>query len=1173
MPRRTRRNKGRIAVKGAVRLRKVAANKITSRRVPGNSQGLLQGYYRFPTICGDQIIFCSDDDLWTVGTEGGVARRLTVSSAAVTRPVLSPDGQWIAFTGFDEGGAEAYVVAANGGEAQRLTYLGSSILTLGWSADAAEVLIASDSGRAFLADHHLYAVALDGRPMRSLNVGPARAITLEPGGAGVAIARNGGDPARWKRYRGGTVGTIWVDLRGDGNFRQILKGLNGNFASPMWIGKRIYFISDHEGIGNLYSCRPRGSDIRRHTDHEEFYARFPSTDGRRIVYHAGADIHLFDAKTNETRPVPIEIRTPRSQRQRKFVSGAHGLEDYDPHPRGHSILATVRGRQAAMGLWEGPVTEFGTPWRGRHRLGRWLADGKRIVALTDEDGEEQIEVFTPDKGAEKIDVGCDLGRILTLVVAPHPSEPSKSEKKRRGAKKRPKSRKLPTPPDRIAITNQRQELFIVDLTRKKAQLIDKSSHDRIAGLSWSPDAHHLAYGFATGRRNIAIRLANADTGRTHQITSGDFMDFEPCFDPDGKYLYFLSLRTYNPVYDLIQFNLAFPRGVQPYLVTLRGDEPSPFLPRPRPLGGKKREKTHGANPWEIEEAADAIAAATPGPKKKEKGQKPTRIDFEGIGDRILAFPVPEGRYDRLHAIPGKVFVRSQPIEGSLGHHWVNADPPAKASIEVYDLSELKPGTFASAISDFRITADGKTLVYRAGHKLRAVLASTEPGKLPSGDETGRRSGWIDLARIRCSVSPADEWRQMVTEAWRLQRDQFWVPDLSKVDWIKIYKRYLPLVDRLSTRGELSDLLWEMQGELGTSHAYEFGGDYRSSPSYPVGKLGADLAYDETERVWRVAHIPQGDSWDSKQASPLAAPGLRIRSDTVIHAVNGREIGPDLSPMECLVHQADQEIWLTISDPQRPIKGARHGKTVRARSRTVTLKTLRSEYALRYRNWVEQNRSWVHDQSGGKVGYVHIPNMGPLGYSEFHRYFLAELDRPGLIIDVRHNGGGHVSQLLLDKLLRKRVGYDVSRYGQPEPYPTEAPYGPMVALTDEWAGSDGDIFSHCWKLYGLGPLIGKRTWGGVIGIYPRHRLVDGTITSQPEFSFWFKDVGWGVENYGTDPDIEVEFRPQDYAAQRDPQLERSLREAMKQIRKFHASMPDLKARPSRALPKLPPRERT
>lgn len=1148
----------------------------------GNDQ---RGYYRFPTLHGARIVFASDDDLWSVPAEGGVARRLTAGRGTASRALFSPDGTTLAFAANEEGGPEIYLMPAEGGEPRRLTFLGSQIFPVAWSRDGREILCASDWQQPFGGDHHLIAVAVISGRARPLNIGPARALAFQPQGPGVVIARHGGDPARWKRYRGGTAGTLWLDRRGDGEFRQILKSVKGNLASPMWIGERIYFLSDHEGIGNLYSVRADGRGaIVRHSDHADFYARFPSTDGKRIVYHAGADLHLLDPASGPPRRLPVSIPSARPQRRRKFVNGG-ALEDFDAHPAGHSILLTVRGRPIAMGLWEGPATEFGTPWRGRHRLARWLNDGKRLLAVSDETGEEQLKIFTPGEGETLFPASQNLGRLIDLEVAPAPPRDEESRKGRKGKKRlSQRSRRSmhagqeesEPAPDIIAFTNQRQEVCIADLTQGTVRCVDRSEYDRIAGIAWSPDGRWLAYGIATGRRQKVIRVVEAATGEIHAITSGDFLDFSPCFDPEGRYLHFLSLRSYDPVYDLIQFGLGFPRGVRPCLVTLHAEEGSPFLPAPRPLGSSKNASSMARNPWEIGPAnAPDKTAREKEPKKERRDTKKIKIDFDGIAGRVLALPVGEGRYRDIAAAPGRVLLLADSIEGSLGQNWMPGSAAGRSSIEVYDLRELKSGTLAGGVSAFRMSRDGKTLVYQAGGRLRALLASSEPGKLSSDDKPGRASGWLDLGRVRCSIEPVQEWRQMLAEIWRLQRDQFWVPDMSRVDWKGVYARYLPLVERVSTRGEFSDLVWEMQGELGTSHAYEIGGDYRLPPAYAQGFLGADLAYDERARAWVIARLPAGDSWDAKQASPLSAPGIEIRPGTRIYEVNGLPVGPERSPMECLVHRAGQEVWLTISAPQPARRRSSKSKARKKQApgpspekRSITLRTLFSEGPLRYRDWVASRRARVHRESGGRVGYVHIPNMGPSGYAEFHRYFLAEIDRPGLIIDLRRNTGGHVSQLLFDKLLRRRVGFDYSRYGGLSPYPSEAPRGPMVALTDELAGSDGDVFSHVWKLHKLGPLIGKRTWGGVIGIWPRQLLVDGTVTTQPEFSSWFQEAGWGVENYGVDPDIEVDFRPQDYAAGTDPQLDRALREALRLVERAREPLPDLKLRPNLGWPALP-----
>jgi tricorn protease len=392
---------------------------------------------------------------------------------------------------------------------------------------------------------------------------------------------------------------------------------------------------------------------------------------------------------------------------------------------------------------------------------------------------------------------------------------------------------------------------------------------------------------------------------------------------------------------------------------------------------------------------------------------------------------------------------------------------------------------------------------------------------------------------------------MLQDAWRAMRDHFWVEDLSGVDWARVRRRYLPLVERVATRSEFSDLMWEMQGELGTSHCYELGGDYRTPPPYDVGFLAAHFAYDPRRRGYRIERIVRGDPGEPEASSPLLSPGANIKEGDVIVAINGRPLSKRFSPQEALVALAGQEIRLTLSN-----------------GRSATVRALASETLARYRDWVNANRAHVHRRTRGRVGYVHIPDMGAPGYSEFHRQFLHELDRPGLIVDVRYNGGGHVSQLLLEKLARRRLAYVKRRWGAPEPYPEDAPCGPMVCLTNEEAGSDGDIFSHCWKMLRLGPLVGRRTWGGVIGIWPRHMLVDGSFTTQPEYSFWFLDAGFGIENHGTEPDVDVDIAPHDFVAGRDPQLDRAIEVALGLLRDSPPRAPTFEPRPRLTLPLLP-----
>lgn len=1082
------------------------------------------GYFRSPSIAGDRVVFLSEDDVWTAPRGGGVARRLTSNLGPVGRTIVSPTGELIAFTGTEEAHAEVYVMPADGGPARRITYLGANTQVRGWAPDG-RVVFMTDAGRANRADWMIHLVDPDGGIPEKLPVGTATEIAFAPDGAGLVLGRHTIDPARWKRYRGGTRGDIWIDATGRGTFRRILN-LEGNLASPLWVGNRVYFLSDHEGIGNLYSCTPSGRDIRRHTDHDKYYARWASSDGRRVVYQLAAEIWTYDPATDASERIDVDFRSPRIQRSRRFVKAAKYMHGWRIHPEGHSIAVTSRGKLHTMPLWEQAARQYGSRDGVRYRLAQWTNDGESIVCVSDEGGEEALDVYSTSTGIRAKRLGrIDLGRAIEMSASPARPE--------------------------VVVANHRNELIWVNVNTNRSKLLDSSRFARISGATWSPDGRFVAYACSESQRTTSIKLCEVASGETQLVTRPDFHDVAPSFDPDGRYLYFLSYRVFDPVYDQLYFALMFPRTVRPHVVTLRPDEPSPFAPKPRGLGEDTRD-----------DGDDGADGADRRSKRSTGGDKARRqrvdIDFEGIADRVLAFPVPEGRYSQVHGIRGKVLFTSFPVSGSLRQDWFDIDEEPKGKLEVYDFAHQRHDTLVEGINGFRVAADGKTLVYQARRKLRAIKAGEKPDAKKDKSEPSRRSGWIDLGRIRVSVDPPSEWRQMYREAWRFQREHFWVADMSGVDWEAIYERYRPLVEKVGSRLEFSDLMWEMLGELGTSHAYEIGGDVRPPPPYRVGHLAADVSL--RNGLWVIEHIVRGDSWDPLHNSPLAAPGANVNDGDTILAVNGQLTSADTSPQWLLVNHAGIDVELVVGDGRG------------ANPRTVVVRTLVDATPARYREWVETNRRIVHERTNGRVGYVHIPDMGPPGYAEFHRYYLSEVERDGLVIDVRFNAGGHVSSLILEKLARERLGYVVTRWGEIEPYWEDSPAGPLVCITNELAGSDGDIFTHVFKLKGLGPVVGKRTWGGVVGINLRHILVDNGITTQPEYGFWFGDVGWGVENYGTDPTHDVDITPQDYANDRDPQMDTALRLVMHALRRHKPIKPDMRTRPRLTLPVLPPRDR-
>ncbi len=1068
-----------------------------------------EGYYRYPTIQGDMIAFVAEDDLWTVPASGGNATRLTTSLSTVAYPRFSPDGDWLAFTGAEEGPMEVFVISSKGGRLKRLTFLGSRATTLSWRED--RILFSSNYGQPNRQPGWLFSIEIDGSGLERLPLGPAD--RYDASGDTVVLGRKMRRFAGWKRYRGGTAGEIYIDAKGMGDFSKLID-LESNLFDPMILGGRVYFLSDHEGIGNLYSCAFDGSDLRRHTDHQDYYARNASTDGSRIVYHSGANLYLYDPSQERSTKVDFSFPGARAQTHRRFESASEFLEDYAPSPDGARIALTSRGKSFAMGCWDGPVYEQSAVDGVRYRLARFIDEATRMIVASDAGGEDHLEIVHVDNSEPpKVVPVEDLGRPMEIKISPATEE--------------------------AAVVNHRNELVFVDLKNHTSHVIDQDKYHPIRGFDWSSDGKWIAYSVSINPRQSIIKVFDVETLEIHPITEPVRWDEQPTFDPEGKYLYFLSARVYNPVYESLQFDLGFPCGMRPYAVALRKDIPSPFEPVTKGFGGKekKEEKKDEENKKGSEESDDS---------KKEKKKEKLKIDFEGIEDRVVAFPVKEGLYREIAATKGRVFYTVESPEGALGSSIFQASPPGKKTLKLYKLEKREEKDLTSGVSGFKISRNGSALALRAGKRLRVVAADSD--EISEKDETNRESGWIDLGRPKLSIDPTHEWRQMLGEAWRLQRDYFWTEDLSKVDWAGVLEKYLPLVGRVSSRHEFADLVWEMQGELGTSHAYEMRGDYRDSPNYKQGFLGADFVYDEAQGAWKIDRIPTGDSWDPKFASPMRQPGVPISEGMFLLAINGRDLSMEDSPHEILVNTAGQKVALKVSQGNG------------ASPKTFTVKTLGSETNLRYRDWVERNRDYVHEKTGGKVGYFHVPDMGAFGYSEFHRGFLPEVDHEGLIVDIRFNGGGHVSQLLLDKLARTRIGYSVTRWMGVEPYPSESPRGPMVCLINEYAGSDADIFSNGFRTMDLGPLIGRRTWGGVVGIWPRNSLVDGTLTTQPEFSYWFKGVGWGIENYGVDPDIVVDISPSDYAANRDPQLDRGIEEVLKRIESNPPTEPDFSVRP-------------
>jgi tricorn protease len=1038
-------------------------------------------YLRYPHVHGDLLTFAADDDIYLAPITGGRAWRLSDDRAPVGYPRFSRDGSQIAWTSRRDGAPEVYTAGIEpDGQPTRRTYWGDSqTRTTGWTA-ADEVLVVTAAGQHAQKYPRAFAI---GEVPRELPFGQVNDLAIEDAATLVLTGAVAYEPAYWKRYRGGRAGKLWVRAAGAAGFTRILPEHTAQAGSPMVLGGRLFFLSDREGTANIYSTALDGTDLRRHTGHQGFYARNPATDGTRIVYHVAGDIWILDSSEAAPRKVDIALTSAARARAPRLVSAADHLGDLDCDETGQASVVEVQGTVHWLTHSDGPARALTVELRAR--LPRVLGD--EVVWVTDAGGQDAIEIASPDGDAGTVRLGEGaVGSVSGLAAAPDGSK--------------------------IAVTTMDGRVLTVGAETGQVTEIASTENGQMSGLAWSPDSALLAW-WQPGRGGHApeprgrIRLARIgpDGGASEviDVTDGRFIDSEPVFTLDGLYLAFLSRRTFDPVYDSHAFDLAFPYGARPYLVTLAATTPSPFGPLSggRPLGGP---------------------ADKDGPERTV-----VTLDIAGISSRVVAIPVAEASYRSLRAVKSGLAWLRAPVAGTLGDGAAEAGGRRpRASLERFSLRERELTVVAGELDWFAASGDGTRLVIRDGDELRVLPAGRPPHD--NDDEVT-----VDLTRARLVADPGALWRHAFGEVGRLVRRDFWRPDLAGVDWDGVLDRYRPLVDRIGGAADFTDLLWELQGELGTSHAYvrEPDGDWPDTAA--VGKLGADISRDGAGR-WLIDRILPGESSDPMARSPLRAPGVVVRAGDEILAVDGQPALLAAGPWPLLAGAAGKPVELTVrSGPDDPVRRA-------------VVVPLRDDRRLRYQDWVAGRRQAVRQLGGGRVGYLHIPDMMPPGWAQFHRDLRTEMSHDAVIIDVRGNSGGHTSELIVEQLARRIVAWDMGRYRRPVSYPRVAPRGPVVTIADEFAGSDGDIVTAAIRRLGIGLVVGTRTWGGVVGIDDRRRLVDGTAITVPGFAFWFREFGWGVENHGVEPDVEVFYSPDDYAAHRDPQLESAVRLAAAEL---------------------------
>jgi tricorn protease len=1050
------------------------------------------GYYRQPDLHGDTVVFAADGDLWTVPVSGGTARQLTANPGHDGSPFLSPDGALVAYTSDLDGGVDVYVVPVGGGEPRRLTWHPAGDETIGWTPDG-EVLFRSSRNDPHGTSHIFRVPAGGGEPVE-VAIGWASRLDVEAGTGRHAFTRHGREGATWKRYRGGSADDIWVGDPRTGQFTEITT-FEGADGWPMWSKGRLVFLSDRGGTANLWSMAPDGSGARAVTTGTTWDVRTPAAapDGR-VIYTLAADVWIVDPATGVTRQVPIDLPGERRLARARYPWAVGWLESASLSPDGTRLAIGTRGELFSVPVDDGVTLPLTLTSGARERAVSWRSDGESVLYVTDASGELAVEAR--DAWGRSAPSTVLAPRARGWIYGPWPSPDDRS----------------------LAWSDEIGALWVAPQAGGAPVKLDESPWAEIREVAWSHDGRYLAWTRFDERELGRVRVWDSKDRSTHDVGSGTTSDFSPAWDPSGRYLFWLSSRTVNPMFGARDFQAVEVATVRPYVALLRPDvhhpfadnaglPPAPENPAPQAAGERaqkekdKRDKKRKATDPDAEPETPSFT-----------------ITWDGLNDRVIEVPVSPGNYHDLSAKDDLLFWLDSPAGGP-------EDDDRPTRLMAFDLDEEEASEVLGDVGGYALEVRADKLLVLANGELWVLPASAGA----SLDEP------VSLYDLHVDLEPQAEWSQILREVYRYQRDFFWDPAMGGVDWKAEHARYATLLPRLASRSDLLDLIGELIGELGTSHTYAWGGDggRRSDLStWGNGTLGCEVVREGA--AFRITRILRGDPADRVDA-PLLEPGVGVREGMYILAVQRHPIDPTLPFEAHLAGLAGRRVVLTINSTPSST-GARD----------VAVDVLWGDSQLRYVDWVRRNREAVAAASDGKLGYLHIPDMGMAGLIAFETWAAPQANREGLVIDVRHNRGGFVSQILLEKLRRPVHGFVVTRTGGYGRYPDAVRGGPFVVLTDGFAGSDGDIFPRAVQLEGLAPVIGERSWGGVIGIRMDKSLVDGGAISSPEYAFWFREGGWGVENRGVVPDQEVMFGPGAAARGDDVQLTAAIRNLLQRL---------------------------
>jgi len=1094
---------------------------------------------RFPDVYKDKVAFSYGGDLWLASSSGGEARRITSSPGRELFPKFSPDGKWLAFTGQYDGNFNVYVMPSDGGQPKQLTFyqgqaqplsdrMGILNQVMGWTPDGKSIIFLSRRDASNGWTKRPYTVSVNGGLPQPMFMDEGGLLSYSPDGGKIAYNRIFRNFRQWKRYTGGLAQDITVyDVKSNA-VEQVVPHTEYTDTFPMWHGNTIFFTSDRgpEHHLNIYSYDLASKHVEQLTKFDEFDVMWPSLGPDSIVFENGGYLYTFDLQTKQPKKLTIYVNGERDQAMKRWVDASRHITDFDIAPDGKRAVFAARGEVFTVPAKEGSIRNLTHSPGVREQKVAWSPDGKRIAYVSDRTGEDEIYIAPQDgMGAEEQITSGHKGFLFAPAWSPDSSK--------------------------IAWADQTLRLWYVDLKAKQPVEVDRAKFGEIQNYNWSPDSQWLTYDKPEETGFSIVYLYRLADKKITAVTSSLNNSNAPVFDRDKRYLYFLSDRDYNEVLGNFDFEFANPKTTRVYMITLTKDEPSPFPalsdevkvkpeepaasatgPDQKPEGKKNKSPKNPPSNGK-EQKSDEKTAET----ETKEPPKVFKIDLDGIQDRIVALAVPPAVIRSYDASKDAIYYSTVPVAGLSGPL-----PGENPAIHAFDLKEHKDKVLIEGADRFALSFDGSKLLYRADGGATGIIDAKPPD---SPHKMG--DGAISLSGMRALVDPPEEWKEIFNEVWRQERDYFFEAEMNGVDWQKIHDKYAQLLPAVADRYSLTYIMGEMIGELSNSHTYVGGGEFPELQPVNVGLLGADYEVDAATGMYRFKRIFAGENWDAHVRSPLTEPGVTVKEGDYLVAINGRALRAPQTPDELLVNTANDVVTLSVNS-----KPAAEG------ARKVVVKPIGDEFSLREYNMIEGNRKKVDAESGGKIGYVYLPNMGEEGLNEFVRQYFPQVRKEGIIFDVRYNGGGFVDQLIFERLRRIVTAMGTSRNFGNNTVPGNTFYGYMACITNHYAASDGDFFSYFFKQYKLGPLIGERTWGGVRGIRGEMPLMDGGYVTRPEFSIYGMDSKWLIENRGVQPDVVVDNPPDLVVKGQDPQLEKAVNMLMEEIKALPKVLP---ARPT------------